>query len=271
MIKKILIPALIIFGLIACSERYPNSPYYDDTESNGNTVKNKVRYFPDQIGSYWIYETYDLDTLDRIELTSLSIDSIIVESELMKANKKAKQFVRYSRSGLNYQKAGEFYYAIEGNKLYSLQTYLSKFFQGMPYQLVNFSDSEWIKIVDPDDDLWRIYRMNLEDVSIPNLPFVKLNGKIDVLASWEGKETLNVNGKSIVADEYLITFEFDADLTIPLFGNINIGIERELYQYYANDIGLVFETLSSSALSFPVVGNINLPGYQSKLIKFNIK
>jgi len=54
--------------------------------------------------------------------------------------------------------------------------------------------------------------MKLENVSIPNYPFVTLNGKIDVLASWEGKRNMTLDGKSVEADEYLITFEFDAAL-----------------------------------------------------------
>jgi len=268
MIKKILIPLLII-GLFSCSERYPNSPFYEDEDFI--STKNKVRYFPDNIGSYWKYETFQLDTLNRIVLTSLEVDSIVVENELMKANKKAKQFVVYTMSDMTYQKTNEFFYSIEGNKLFALQTYLSKFFKGIPFQLANFSDNEWIKIVDPDDDLWRIYRLKLENVSIPNLPLGKMNGKIDILASWEGKKNIIINGNSVVTDEYLITFEFNADLTIPIFGNLSIGIERELYQYYANDIGLVYENLSSSSLGFPIFGNIELPGYQSKLIEFNIK
>jgi len=57
----------------------------------------------------------------------------------------------------------------------------------------------------------------------------------------------------------------------PVFGKINIGIERELYQYYVNDIGLIYEKLSSSALSLPLIGSVNLNGFESKLIKYNIK
>ncbi len=269
--KKILILSFMILGLIACSERYPNSPYYDDSDTQGNSLKNKVRYFPDNIGSYWVYETHQLDTLNRIVATSLTIDSIVVENELIKAGKNAKQFSVFSRSDINYKKSDDLFYAIENNKLFTLQTYIAKFFKGIPFQLVTLSENEWIKIVDPDDDLWRIYRLNLDNVTIPNLPLVKMNGKIDILASWEGKKNLNINGKSIETDEYLITFEFDADLTIPLLGTLNIGIERELYQYYANDIGMVFESLSSSSVAFPVMGSINLPGYESKLIKYNIK
>jgi|GEM_PF-4498741 len=268
MFKYILFALILLIGLSACSERYPNSPYTDD---NGNGTTAKVRYFPVSIGSYWIYETYQLDTMNRVDKTTKSFDSIFVEADIVKANKKAKYFIKYSKTTGNYQKSGEDFFALEGNKLYTLQTYLSKFFRGVPFQLANFSSAEWIKIVDHEDDLWRIYRMKLVNTTIPNLPFVTLNGKIDVLASYEGKKKLNIDGKSIEADEFLITFEFDADMNVPFVGVLNIGIERELYQYYANDIGLVYENLNSSALSFPLIGNINLPGYESKLIRYNIK
>ena len=269
MSNRIFTYLIFLTMILACSERYPNSPYIDD----GNNIDNKTtpRYFPNKVGSYWIYETYQLDTLNQVVKTSMSYDSVIVVTELMKAGKKAKQFTKYSKTTGTYQKNGDNFYSLEGTKLFALQTYLTKFFQGIPFSFINFSANDWIKIVDPDDDLWRVYRMKFDNTTIPNLPLGTMTGKVDVLASWEGKKNINIDGHSFEADEYLITFSFNGDVAVPFINSLHISIERELYQYYANDIGLVYESMSSSAISFPLLGNINLPGYQSRLIRFNIK
>ena len=270
MIKKVLFIISILFGLTACSERYPNSPYEDEFGFDENT-SNKLRLFPNEVGSYWIYEIYDLDSMNVKMNASKRYDSTVVEAELVKAGKTAKLFSTYTKNNTSYQKSVENYYAVERKKLLTLQSYLSKFFQGVPIQLANFSNTEWITLIDSDDDLWRIYRMKLENVSIPNYPFITLNGKIEVLASWEGKKKMTFKGNTVDADEYLLTFEFDADITIPVFGKVNIGIDRELNQFYVNDIGLIYEKLSSSGLSIPLIGSINLNGYESKLISYHIK
>lgn len=268
-IKKITY-LLILTILVACSERNPNSPYINDDGENTNTATSKARYFPDNIGSFWVYETFELDSMNQVMKQSLSYDSVIVESGIVKANRKSKLFTNYRKTTGNYQKNGENYYAFDGKKLLTLQIYLNKFFQGIPFSFINFSANDWITIVNPDDDLWRVYRMKLDNTTIPNLPFGTMNGKVDVLASWEGKKNINIDGRSLSADEYLITFEFDGDIAVPFINTIHISVTRELYQYYANDIGLVYESMSSSALSIPLLGNINLPGYQSKLIRYNI-
>ncbi|MFC2131026.1 hypothetical protein ACFLSQ_06290 [Bacteroidota bacterium] len=262
---------LIFAVLLACNEQYPNSPYADGTSgNNGKTIPTgKVKYFPDEAGSYWIYETFQLDSNNGKISNSISYDSVIVEGELLKAGKKAKLFVTYTKQSGNYSKELERFYSIEDKKLYSIQSYLGIFLEGFPINIVNFSDEEWVKIVDPEDDLWRIYRLKFEDAGIPDMPFLQMSGKIDILASWEGTKTFNIKGKSVIANEYLMTFELDADIDIPLVGKLNISVDRDLYQYYADDIGLIQSVLSSSEVSFPLLGGVSLPGFESTIIRYN--
>src|SRR3989339_746513 len=224
----------LILILAGCSQRYPNSPYEDE---NGNNIpqKGKISYFPDNIGSYWIYEKYELDTLNNRIKNSLSFDSVIVAGELLKSGKLASYFVTYNKQFGIYSLDNEKYYHIENSKLFSLQSYLEVFMQGFPFDLSFFNDTAWVKIVDPEDDLWRLYRQKFDNQNV-GLPLTTLSGKMEILASLEGTKTFKIDGTNILTKEYLISFDFNGQLNTFL-GSLNIIIQRELYQYYADGIG----------------------------------
>ena len=102
-------------------------------------------------------------------------------------------------------------------------------------------------------------------------PLLQMNGDVDVLASWEGPKDIKINNKTYKTEEYLFTIEIDLELTVPFLGKQNIHIERELYQYYVKNIGLVKSLMTSSSISIPILGEIPLNGIDKEIIKFNVK
>jgi len=111
---------------------------YDDISGNNGNSSYKLRLFPDEVGSYWLYETYQLDTLNLKVEDSKTYDSVVVENELIKAGKNAKLFSTYSKSSFTYQKSSENFYTVEDKKLLTLQIYLSKFFSRCTYSTCQF-------------------------------------------------------------------------------------------------------------------------------------
>jgi hypothetical protein len=270
--RKYFLLILILPVLFACTDHYINSPYPDDGFSNGSTPSSgKLKVFPNEFYSYWIYDTFILDSNDSIIQNSQSKDSVVVIGEILKSGYMSRIFSTFTGNFGIYNHEKDNYYAVEGSKLLTTQSYLSVFLEGAPFNFINFSDEEWITLVDTEDELWRIMRVKFEDQNIPDIPFVTITGKVDILDSWEGKRIININGNSINSDEYLMTFDFIANITIPLYGSISISIQRELYQHYAENIGLVHEKLNSSGISLPLIGSINLPGFERTLSNYSIK
>lgn len=270
--RKYFLLIFIITLLIACTDHYINSPYPIDDFSNGKTPSSeKLKVFPNELYSYWIYDSIMLDSNNNIIQTSKSKDSVVVIGEILKSGYTSKIFSTFTGNFGIYNHEKDNFYTIDKSKLLTTQSYLSIFLKGAPFNFINFSDEEWFTLVDIEDDLWRIMRMKFEDQNMPDIPFVTISGKVDILDSWEGKRMINVNGTDINTDEYLMTFDFIADITIPLYGSISISIQRELYQHYADNIGLVHEKLNSSGISLPLIGKINLPGFERTLTNYSIK
>ncbi len=271
--KKIknIISILIALVLFACAEK-PNSPYADDYNTGNNTTisNSKSIYFPTDIGSFWVYQTYNLDSNNTIINGSKSFDSVIVSEKILKADKNSYHFITYNNKGGSYTKDADNYYYIEKDKVYTLQDYLNKFFAGVPMNLLNFSSTEWIKIFDNEDDLWRIFREKLEDASIPGNQFLKMTGKVDILSSWEDIKDIKIGTKTVKAKEFLVTLDFNADINIPILGKQHLYLYRELYLYFAKNIGIVKEKMMSSSLSIPIIGDFKLAGFEKYLIKYHI-
>lgn len=268
-IKYIL--SLIFFLLtFACSEK-PNSPYTDEFNSDNNgTINSNSEYFPTNIGSFWVYNDYNLDSNNIKIKSTKTFDSVIVSEKLLKAGKNAYHFITYHNNNGNYLMDGNNYFYTEKGKVYTLQDYLNKFFSGVPMNLLNFNSTEWIKIFDNEDDLWRIYRQKLDDQSIPGNQFLKMTGKVDVLSSWEDIVDIKIAGKNVKAKEFLVTLDFNADINVPILGKQHLYLYRELYIYYAKNIGIVKEKMLSSSFSIPVIGDYKLPGFEKYLIKYHI-
>ena len=258
----------LVFILLSCSDRYPSSPY-DVYDNNDNTVKtSSIDIFPTQKGNFWIYESFTLDTINNRIENSLTYDSVVVTEKNIVDNNKVWTFSTYNNSTGNYSLQNNDFYTIMDNQVWTPEVWINNLIGDLPFSILPFSETELVKILDTKDDLWRIYRLNLENANIPNLPLGNINGKVDILCSWEGKININVLSKNVSADQYLTTMYFNISADVPFIGKLNINIERELYQYYVKNIGLVRSKLSTSSISFPLLGEIPLIGYEKNLIKY---
>lgn len=86
--------ALLLFN--SCKKE--ESPPFNDLENNPNVSAKATDYYPLEVGNYWIYETFQVDTLGNER--TLRVDSVVITSDTVIDGK--RQFyigsVKYPRT-----------------------------------------------------------------------------------------------------------------------------------------------------------------------------
>ncbi len=271
MIRIFLIILTLTMMLISCGKNDFTSPYGNPELNTDNNVKQyTISIFPTDLNRYWIYESFSTDEQNNILNESLTYDSVVVSNQIKKLGKKCFVFITFNKNDNNYQKIREDYYFIENTQVWTPENWLDQFItDNLPINFLPLQDTNLIKILDIEDDLWRIYRIKLDQANIPNYPLVNVSGKADILCSWEGKTTVTTKIGKFEADEYLTTISMNLTLEIPFLGKQNIVIDREYTRFYVNKIGLIKAKLSSAKVSLPLIGDFILNGYEKTLINFS--
>ena len=156
---KILLGSFLLFGLFAC-------------EKNGDEVTEPIEktpdYFPKTTGSYWVYNTYEIDSLGNEELINEN-DTIIVTGDTTINGNSFKVFfgkrlgIGYRKVEMFYRDSAEFIVDSEGKKVFS-QT--------------NFTDTLYLEALHNAEDTsiyWFSKMTNLEnEVQLPANTFDSL-------------------------------------------------------------------------------------------------
>lgn len=215
--KKILIllTALIGFSVIfsSCS---------DDKSTNPNTNPEGTNntYFITKKGSYWIYKN---KTDDPNNNTSDTKDSIYLNSIESKDGKDAyicDQYTDTNDDGTYETKSeNSNFYATETSKLY---LHKDSFFppQFGPGGFFDLSDqivfkSDWVKIVDENDDDWKILDSKI-DMTLPGLNLLVKGNLISTGENTNKTKDVVVKGETIKTYGYKVNINFNGDVTIPL-------------------------------------------------------
>ncbi|MFH1052054.1 MAG: hypothetical protein V1779_14125 [bacterium] len=213
--------ATIIF-IFSCGERYPNSPF--DKEPHLQSSE----YFPLTVGSWWVYEGYELDTnLQPIKLNFK--DSITVVCDTVYYNELCTKFLRKRTlvSGKIMEK--NLYYYSDNNNL----------FQYKRYAQVGYMDSLWQIEADFGD--------NKEYIILDTIVSGDMYG-IEYKNSFQLTDFINLNLRGIEyraigirRSYYKKGFMTDATgMPIPL-----ATIDSKTYDYYSKSIGLVYSVDTS--------------------------
>ncbi len=259
---KSLIFCFITLSLISCDSGSSTSP----KESNP--------YFPTSEGSYWIYEVYDVETEGEIDEESKEIDSVVSVSPKRVDGKDASVFARYTIDEIFAEKTGESYYFTDDVKIYFHVGEIGSRLDTNIFPVNDFFDEPWLPFIDIEDDLWRIYKKNLEDISIPGFAGVKIEGEIEVNGSSEGLEQIEFGGRSETAMVFLMETSFVGKLK---FGNLVLPItfEQDSRYYLVENIGAAIIEVDpvpdAFSLPIPDAPSIDFPGSYEELIRFDIK
>lgn len=251
--KKLLIFALL--ALLSCS---------DDNETNSPT---KGALQPTSLNSYWIFDTYDIDS-NNVEKKTTTYDSVVITGQKNILDKLATIFTLYTKNISNGQitSNSEYYIYEENQKVYMHSSRFSQAFGNFSVLPISFKE-QWVKVADINDEDWKAY----ED-DIPETAFMGLgtfSGKFLITGENKGKKEFSIYNKKYSAYEFYLNVSFNGNLKLqqsPI--PINLNIEQKVYLQFVNGIGLVMQT--NSPTKFPIF-NINVPGSKSILTKYFIK
>lgn len=259
---KSLIFCLITLSLISC-------------DSGSSTSPNKSNpYFPTGEGTYLIYETYELDADGEIVEDSKEIDSVVSVAPKSVDGKDAAVFERFLIDEGSTVKKGESYYFTDEIKIYFHVGEIGSRLDTNIFPVDDFFDEPWLPVIDIEDDLWRIYKKNLEDISIPGFGGVTIEGEIEVNGSKEGFEKIEFGGRSETAGVFLMETSFVGKLK---FGNIILPItfEQDTRYFLVENIGAAIIKVDpvpdAFSLPIPDAPSIDFPGSYEELIRFDIK
>lgn len=258
--KRILIlfnlGVLLIFA-IACKET-----------STGPTYKVLL---PMSIGNYWIYDTYTLDSMNRRTTDPPGKDSVVITSKVEKLGKEGYTFTTYSLDSLgNYQKGSETIYRTEEGKLYAHSGIITDMLKRFPFELPVQIDEQWLMLVDPDDDFWRIYELEIPETSIPLIQGLTIKGKIEIYGSKENIENITVANNNYNCQGYLIRQYFKGTIKFATY-SFPIEFERKSYNWFANDYGLFHTINKSFEIPIPMTTNsMKFEGSDVIINHFNI-
>lgn len=247
-ISFLLLAASLFLSLLSCSE---------DNSTNDNTTTKT--YFPTTIGSWWIYQTFELDSIGVKILETLSYDTAKIIGSFNIAGKMATTMEE--RSGDD--SIDTTYFSYENDKIYTL---LSIFDNAM----IPIKDNQWIIIADFNSSSWTILKdTTFATIEIPNLgtitPTLGITGR-------KGNTTnFPIKGKSIPSQEFIITMKFNLKIAIPsvpLPVDANFEIVHRIL--FGENVGNVVRHTDPSLINLMIYQE-KINGSHSELIDYSIK
>jgi hypothetical protein len=252
--KLIKYSILLFIGLffLSCSK--------DNPVDNNQTFAN---YLPVTVGSYWIYDTYTLDSNSQRTSLVPQIDSTIVTGTIVKLGYEGSIFTSYTIDSGRVSTGTDVFYRSDSSKIWVYTNIITNM---LPPQMPIQINEQWMLLANPNDDDWKIMEQNFENLQI--LPGTSFNGNHTVWGSKVGPSTVQIGTKQFQTIKYLMKITFSGTMTT-IGGDIPINFTRNTYLYFAEDIGLIkmfMEPLKFSIFTF----SMNLPGEDRTLTKFFI-
>lgn len=242
--------------------------YSNSKQSNAVSITILQNYFPSVVGNYWVYESFDLDSLGNKDLSSRIVDSTVISGTQNLFGKNSNIYSTYHNIG----GSSEANYYTENGKYYATLANV------MPEQMpipIDFADA-WIVIADPDSSTWTIFAQTLNDVEMP-LPggggTGKLNGKFTIKGEKGVNQTVNTGeGQtiSVMAQEYKILYSYAGTITlggVPIPLQLNFTVTN--HQWYGENIGLILDRVDQTTISVSIFYTFTINGSESDLLRYH--
>jgi len=78
--KKIILSGLFLTTMFSCKKEEIDINMVCTSDSTGVSIQ-KSPYFPMQVGNYWIYQHYQVDTLNHTENLTIPYDSLVIDRD----------------------------------------------------------------------------------------------------------------------------------------------------------------------------------------------
>lgn len=247
-ISLLLLSIALFLSLQSCSE--------DNSTNDNTTTKN---YFPTTVGSWWIYETFELDSNGVKIQKTLRYDTAKVVGSFNIAGKMATAIEE--RSGDNSIDTG--YFSYENDKIYTLLSIFDN-------ETIPIKGNQWIIIADFNSTNWTILKdTTLDPIEVPD--FGTLTPTLGITGRKGNATNFVVKGKSIPAQEFVITMKYNLKISIPGVPlPINAPLDIILRIIFGENIGIVVRQMDPYQINFTVFQE-KFNGSRSELIDYSIK
>lgn len=240
-----------------------------DDDDNPVTPNDKTKYdsyFPMSAGSWWIYETYDLNQDQSRNLSTLEFDSVAVTGTETIDGKTASVFSTWTEG----EKQNDKYHYVEESKLYINASAL------LPATLPKEIDlgSELVILADFFGSTWTLKTQAIDDIDATFGDYdVTLNGTLTISGAKKGTETITVDGIDYNCQEFELSYNYAGKIKYmgyPL--DINFTLKRHFF--FADGKGLIQDLFESNkvSISVPIIGEIpfDIPGEEALMNTMNI-
>jgi len=252
----VLIIILSLGLLISCSDDSVNS-------------SSKTKYIKGDIGSYWIYENFSVDMQTGINTDSSFVDSTYISSKVKVLDEDCSVYTTDNYEDDKLSSTTEMYLREENEKIYTHSGFVTNSFNNLPIDMPFDVEEKWIKIADFNDDLWRVYEMDIDTLEIPFIG-AKLVGNITVMGSKEGSETISINGNNHIAQQFRLEIVFTGTI---IFNGLPIAFNPEnlVDIWFSENVGMVRTYEHPSVISLPFIGDMTIDGNDRVIIRYNTK
>ena len=223
--------------------------------------------FPITNGSYWVYEKYQLDSLNNRITPYTCLDSNVITGTKSLLGQTASILSGFTNESGAYVAKNDQYYYTNNNILYTHSSWFDDLMSigGQGFKLPFNIDEQWFKIIDPSNNSWQIFQKTFNKETFQ---FGTVTGTLTINAINKGYET--VAGYSNCLK---ITYPFTFVGSVNVYNtDIPLNITRNMHVWYSNGTGKVMIRIESTTLvivpgSVPTV----VPGYDLVLVRKSIK
>ncbi len=249
-----------------------------DDESTGPSKPSTENLLPETVGSWWVYATYELDTLNNRTSDDPVYDSTVVAGMESMAGKLA---TIYSSITLPYDPldliVSQYYsYDRTNNRIYMFSGMIYDFIPlELPFQLPKDLTENWLLVADTEGTEWTAFEHRYENdtISIETLGSAILNGDLKVVVTNEGSEMLETSEGKINTWKFKINLAiFNSTVKSDAWGDLEIPItlDRDMYVNFASNIGLIRMKMDLLESSIPGLEIPKFPGYERILERWRV-
>jgi hypothetical protein len=238
--------------IISCSEDNPS-------DSNQTTL------LPIKTGNYWIYENYTLDSNNNRIQGNPSIDSTIVTGTITLHDTTGAIFITYNTDSSGTNSGDSAFYHTNKMKVYVYSNYFTSIIGNLPFNINIPISEQWVKLVDSDDEDWKVIEQEIPDTQI--FPGVTIKGTATILGTNAGLEIVNAESQNFNTRKFILKMTFTGNIV--LFSNtLPINLERKTYLYFADNVGLIKSIVEP--MKIELLPGMNMPGHEQILIRHHI-
>lgn len=241
-----------------------------DDDGNGDSGGD---FFPDKLGSYWLGENYELDSLNNILEDDIPVkDSMVIEGNENLLGRESFTMASYELIADNYFRSGEIKFAKEEQIIYAHSSMITGFMpDNFPVELPIEIEEQWMVFIDRQSSMWMVFEQDFVD-TIDGGPFgeIIIKGTMEVTGRKAGTEELEIMGGGLKTNKY--TLEFKLVNTTVTISSIPVPfpLERKMHIWLAEDIGMVKQVMESTVIELSMIGAQQLSGSLWQLYDYNI-